>query len=218
MVSSLSPYSTVMDLSATSDLPDSGSLSNTILRSRSLHDKLLPSNVSGDYENLGPTGSLEDFHHFTHGYNCTSSRFGSLETLPKKRPPNLDPGQAKVNSLWKKVDNKSKVKVQDGENNHELDSSHWSHLERKHSKVKKMTQIPQDDHFETNNGKLFYEIEQAMVEDRAESPQVDYDDEEYDYLSISVDIPPAKQRFGFSVSGGCDEMFSPRVDSISKGL
>ncbi|XP_052275959.1 protein PALS1-like isoform X2 [Dreissena polymorpha] len=217
MVSSLSPYSTVMDLSVTSDLPDSGSPNNTILRSRSLHDKLLPSNVSGDYENLGPTGSLEDFHHFTHGYNCTSSRFGSLETLPKKRPPDFDQGQAKVNSLWKNLDMKSKVKVQDGERNHELVSNHWSHLERKHSKVKEMNQITQDDNFKTNNGTLFYDIEQEIVEDRAESPKVDYDDEEYDYLSISVDIPPTKQRFGFSVSGGCDEMFSPRVDSIAKG-
>ncbi|XP_052768272.1 protein PALS1-like isoform X2 [Mya arenaria] len=173
MVSSFSPYSTVMDLSLTSEL-DNESPSNTFLRSQSLHGKQLPGNASGDYANLGPTGSLEDFHNFTNGYDCTSSRFGSLETLTRKKPPELDPFSIKVKGEAASPPSAS-----------------------------------------SNAGStMFFEIEQAMEEnDEDEGSPVEH----FENLTIIVKIPPMEQKFGFSVSGGCDESFPPRVDSISKG-
>lgn len=177
MVSSLSPYSTFLDLSTTSDLPDDVSPSNTVLRSRSLHGKQLPgnSNASGDYANLGFTGSLEDFQHFTNGYNCTSSRFGSLETvLPQaKRDLELRPmNQLSEDSVW---------------------------------------------NFPTENrSSLFLEIENAL-QARQSGATVEFEEGDYVYLIVHVVIPPMEQRFGFSVSGGSDESFPPRVDNISPG-
>lgn len=176
MVSSLSPYSTFLDLSSTSDLPEDVSPSNTILRSQSLHGKQLPGNASGDYANLGLAGSLEDFQNFTNGYNCTSSRFGSLETvLPSS----------------KKDNNQKQSNQMSGDNI-------WS--------------FPGE-----NRSSLFSEIENALQE-RHGGATVESEEDGIMYLMVHVVIPPMGQRFGFSVSGGSDESFPPRVDNISPGM
>jgi len=184
MVSSLSPYSTVMDLSATSDLNDL-SPGNTILRSQSLHGKQLPSNASGDYANL-TLGSLENFDYFTSGYECTSSRFGSLETLHRKKTHDHDPVTSKVNDTPKSPVNVTPPVLKPSS--------------------------------------MFYEIEQAMESDSesetdqdGQEPVVEEETDQWQRLKVKVIIPPMEQRFGFSVSGGCDESFPPRVDNVSKG-
>lgn len=182
MVSSLSAYSTFLDLSSTSDLLEDGSPSNSILRSQSLHGKQLPgnSNASGDYANLGLAGSLEDFHNFTNGYNCTSSRFGSLETIL--------PSAAKKDN--------------------DLDKNSMSHVAED-----SVWKFPAE-----NRGSLFYEIENALHERENMAKTKSEEEGEYTYLTVHVEIPPMEQRFGFSVSGGSDESFPPRVDNISAGL
>ena len=176
MVSSLSAYSTFLDLSSTSDLPDDLSPSNTVLRSQSLHGKKIPGNASGEYANLGLTGSLEDFQNFTNGYNCTSSRFGSLETVLPSAKKDIDHSQT----------------------NQMASDNIWSFPGEKRSS-------------------LFFEIENALQE-RHGGSQVESEEDGVTCLIVHVIIPPMEQRFGFSVSGGSDESFPPRVDNISPGL
>lgn len=182
MVSSLSPYSTLMDLSSTSELQDDQLPSNSdsllmpgnhILRSQSLHGKQLPgnSNASGDYANFGPVGSLEDFQKFTNGYNCTSSRFGSLETMEKSS---------------KKQKNSKDIKEMQTSSHKDTESS------------------------------LFNEIENALRNSN-NSSSIEHVDNEFLYLIYHVEMLPMDQRFGFSVSGGVDEGFPPKIDNISKG-
>ena len=184
MVSSLSPYSTLLDLSSASEFQDnqnpgkSDSLAlpgNHILRSQSLHGKQLPgnSNASGDYANLGPVGSLEDFQKFTNGYNCTSSRFGSLETMEKNAKKPKDQKVSKTESYEA--------------NNQDTESS------------------------------LFNEIEKALKNSK-NSSVLEHEDDDHQILYYHVEMLPMDQRFGFSVSGGTDEGFPPKIDNISKGL
>lgn len=184
MVSSLSPYNTFLDLSSTSEFQDDQSPSNNeslssnqILRTQSLHGVQLPgnSNASGnsDHANLGPVGSLEDFTKFTNGYNCTSSRFSSLETTEMSA---------------KKLKDKT------------------AHL------AKKMDVPDQTD----TESSLFNEIENALKHSINKS-SLEHEDNEFKYLYCHVEMLPMEKRFGFSVSGGIDEGFPPKIDNISKG-
>ena len=190
---SLSPYSTLLDLSATSELPIDESPSSTILRSQSLHGYQLPgnSNASGDYanfNNLGPVGSLEDFQRFKNGYECTSSRFGSLER-PTKSDLQLQ------NDFQTKTDLQVPSKSLSGSKSSLLNEIHTAM-----NHVNNSNNNPED--VSDDGNETFINMEE---------------EEDYIYMNIHVEILPMEQRFGFSVLGGADEDLSPRIDNISKG-